>query len=1426
MLMDDIEVKVYRSGIKLPVIFFVPATFICTVYVLLYLLVNSQLFADHLLGRIDDAIPGSVEVTELVFEPWFTDVHAWNVRINGEDGTQIIRAHEVHARLDPLVLLNRRILFTQASVRDGGFDMRVEGDNNDMNLLTAFGVDQGSDDPETEEPRAIKSIGLHNVSCMDCYYSFWIDLLEFKVPKVDIPQGEVDIVDGVLFIRVPEAEISKAEFEFRHWLYYFPEEAGNWRPTADNIRIRNWAWAGDGFTVERVYTDIGGIEGVAAGQMNFPDKIPGREREMSYRARGEFKIQPWSRSGQYFIDHLFHTDTRSLRIDVEGTFQEIEGKADFDIGVVDAYGVQITDVEGTAFLHDELVIVDEAHGNLHGGGIEVWNLYFDMFSGRFGGDAHVTKINPMGVAADMGFDYPYLEGEATGRVSILGRIQYDEEYGVETSPFVWLNEFLQPTVEVTVADDFVFERTGPLDTLPGRRFRIKPGSKFWSYEERLGLDDTTIYADNARIFVDDFVFDWDRYEVLRDQWGKIAKIRVESSNLGGLVRDYEADGIDGTLVAEANLVGLFNYPDVDFDVRIKQPKLDAGGVKLAGDQLVARGRLADGRVTFREAKFDSPSGDATVRGWIDVLKSPVGILDDAGYMVTDYLYPHTNRASLDIDVDRLDLSELGAVVGEEYELTGRASGKLQLRRSVQNPSAEFEAQVARGSIMGQELARVEIAGKVDDRTYKIERAVIDAAEAGRLSGWANIGFDDSIEGEVTGEGIHLEKLRPVIASGTDVRGEVDFYLHADGRLDKPIVGGDARVSDLALGERELGDLALVANTIDDTTHLAGALLPWVTVDLEVPLDGESSYYARFGIDHLDLVDAVPELRRVQAVRRAEATGTVEVFLDPDFERYQVLANLSEIDVQALNRQFRNEGPIIAGLNNGELVQIQQATIGTEDRFVSMQGAVSLDQALIDVALVGDLDLSLLTGFRLSFPEYFPESFLESRGSLKIDASVKGTPGAIVAGGFMEFSPSEFIIRDLSEPLQILSGRVDFGREGVRIPDAEPVRGRALGGVFALSGVLGLDGMSPQNVRAKIQTQNMSYRLPEVANLTFDTDLRFEAASFDRPDTWKLSGAVDVLDGLYYENISIFQQQLTNRLIGAFSRRTERYEAGLIDQFPALEEMGFDVAVRARDGFKIENEIDRLALNLEFRIDVRVQNTLPDPRVTGDIDVIDGRVTFQGETFEVRTGSLSFYGDPDNPYVDISADADIFNTCRDTDVTAEVSQTMSLSGVVDTGQQKSYHVILNVRGPLDTLDIQFESNPYADERDILSLLLTGCTVDQLTASSASSPTLEVALGPVLGWIEGQVQDAVEVEEFTITPSVDRLKATVGDSISRRLSWKLQLDTGLTEVATGQRFQLEYRLSDNWSAQASESSTESSQFDSFLVDFKLKYRILLD
>ena len=708
----------------------------------------------------------------------------------------------------------------------------------------------------------------------------------------------------------------------------------------------------------------------------------------------------------------------------------------------------------------------------------------------------------------------------------------------------------------------------------------------------------------------------------------------------------------------------------------------------------------------------------------------------------------------------------------------------------------------------------------------LERAVIDAGVAGRIEGTGSYDLrNDVAEFDLTGAKLDLERIVALEEQVPySIEGVGNFHLEGSGSPRKPQVGGYVGFERLKVDEREIGNLTLVANTLDDTVHFVGALLPWITVDLELPLDQESPFYVRLGLDHIRVSDAVAELRDNEIIEEIEATGMVEFYLEKDFSRYQVLADLNDIKLTTLGRTFQNQGPVIVGLNDGELVQLQQATIGADGKFVSVQGGLFLDQALLDLTITGDLDLALVNSFRVTFPQYFPEWIVETKGLLTLDTNLRGTPGNLEVLGFVKFSPTQLQLRDLGDPIEIRSGTLRFQEDGLAIDARDPVRGRALQGSYRVLGRAGFDGFSPRDLALRVQADAMSYRLPEVANLTFGADLRVDAPDLDRPETWKVSGDVDVLDGLYYENISIFQEQFTNRLLGAFSRSTDRYQAGLVERFPMLEEMQFDVKLRARDGFRIQSEIDRLALDLELRVDVAVRNTLVSPNVTGDVDVVDGRVTFQGERFEVRNGQVSFLGSPDNPTFDIIADAEVANRCREPDLGDETRTPLTLTGTVGDQEQRVYSVTLNVRGRLDKLDVQFESNPYADQRDILSLILTGCTVDQLTASSASSPTLEVALAPVLGWIEGTVEDVVAVEEFTITPSVDRLRTSIGDRLSRRVSWRLQVDTGLAEATGGQRAQLNYKLTDAWSAEVSESSR--TEDDTFVLDFKLRYRYFID
>jgi len=459
-----------------------------------------------------------------------------------------------------------------------------------------------------------------------------------------------------------------------------------------------------------------------------------------------------------------------------------------------------------------------------------------------------------------------------------------------------------------------------------------------------------------------------------------------------------------------------------------------------------------------------------------------------------------------------------------------------------------------------------------------------------------------------------------------------------------------------------------------------------------------------------------------------------------------------------------------------------------------------------------------------FPGTLPESVIDSSGFVDVSMKIGGPPSRPIPQGSLTFRDATFELRDFAAPLRIDGGHVAFDRDAVRVPAEKPISGAFLGGVFEVSGQMDISDYRPQRAEIDIWTHNLVYRVPETANVNFDTRLKIRAEDLARPESWMVSGDVEILNARYYRDISLFEEQVAGRVIGTIAQRTERYEASALEQLPWLSEVGFDVNIRARDGFVVDNKIDRFGIDLEFRFDLRLQRTLQDPRLAGEVDVVDGTVDFQGETFEVRTGTLEYTGDPRNPRVEITAGSDIRNQCVEQNEFDDVGPSFRFAGNFDESRGEVYHVLLRVEGRLETLDVQFESNPYADQRDILSLMLTGCTVDELSASGATQPGLEIALGPLLGRLEKEVQDVIELSEFTIMPGVERTQVRIADRVTRRLQWRFQLDTGVSERSGGQRYQLEYQLSDRWSAEFSERST--GERENFLLDAKLKYRVPID
>lgn len=1424
MLMQDIEVKVYRSHVKIPVIFFVPAAFLVTVYALLYMYLNSNLFVDTLERNLNERLPGDVAVSELAFDPTLTRLHVFDARLNGGDGREIIVARKVDASLNPLSLLIRRIELYDIDVQSGGVNMTIpEAADSEIDLMVALGL-TGPDEPEDDEPALIEGVLLRGIQCTGCFYTLDLGFMKLDVPEINLEDGTIDTTH-VLSMSVPQLHVNDLFIRFEPRLFGYEPDRGVWELHVEDVDIENWQWANEGFGVEQIDLLVDGIQVSATGDMRFPDAENPEDEDpgggMLYWGQGTVHIPYWSRIGHYFIDDHVHAQL-TANIAVEGSLDEIVGGFEFEAPVVEASGLRMTGVSGKGSLVDDMVFVDEGSGSAHGGTFELKNVFYSMFEGIYGGRAILRGVDPYGVLGDFGFDYPYLGGSASAAVSVLGWVPYDPEFSPGDDPIKErVAEATEPVVWLTLENDLVLSRSSR-EVLPGSTVRIRSGAEAWADLDSVGLPSAEVGFDSARLRVDDFTLNY-----LDNRLTEEARLRLSSEELGRLMQDYGAPKIDGRLTAEMTAEGLLNYPDVGYEIRVSQGSFANEDIEATGIAAKFGGRLADGRLAIETGNLESSRGRVQIDGWMDVLRNPRGVLDaETGAQTTDYLSVRRHNADLGIEVDQVDVALFKPYLPGFLGARGRAFASANLRRSLENPVLDVEGRIEQGELLGQPLRALEVRGGLTGTEANLERFFIDAGVAGNVGGSGLYSFSDrafavSIEGNELDleKVVYLRERLPFI-----VEGKGSFALNGTGTPASPDLAGHLVFRDLKAANRDIGDLSVVANTLGDTVYFEGALLPWIALHFEAPLDDSSPFYAKLGLDHLDLASAVDELRESPFVKEAEATGTVELFLERDFSRYQVLANFDEVKVASLDRVFVNDGPVIVGYNNEELLQIQQARIGSGDRFVSVQGGMFLDESLIDLQVRGDLDLALLNSFRATIPEYFPDSVIEATGVLALDANLKGTPGNLLTSGYVRFQPTEILLRDVSDPLYITAGTVEFDRDSIRIDPSDPVRGRALQGRFEMNGTMGFEQLQPQDLRLRIQSANMSYRLPQVANLTFGTDIELIAPDLDRYDTWQVTGAVDVVDGLYYENISIFQEQLTNRILGAFNRTTETYEASVLERFPMLEEVEFDVALRARDGFRVESEIDRLELDLELRVDVRLQKTLLAPQLDGEVDVLDGRVTFQGERFDVRNGTVRFTGSPNNPVVDIVADSDVNNRCREPDIGDETRRSLSLKGDFADEEERIFHVILTVQGRLDNMAVQFESNPYADQRDILSLILTGCTVDQLTASSASSPTLEVALAPVLGWIEGTVQDVVEVEEFTITPSVDRLRTSIGDRLSRRLRWRLQVDTGLTEPTGGQLAQLEYKISDAWAAELSESSR--SEDDSFVIDFKLKYRIFLD
>jgi translocation and assembly module TamB len=116
----------------------------------------------------------------------------------------------------------------------------------------------------------------------------------------------------------------------------------------------------------------------------------------------------------------------------------------------------------------------------------------------------------------------------------------------------------------------------------------------------------------------------------------------------------------------------------------------------------------------------------------------------------------------------------------------------------------------------------------------------------------------------------------------------------------------------------------------------------------------------------------------------------------------------------------------------------------------------------------------------------------------------------------------------------------------------------------------------------------------------------------------------------------------------------------------------------------------MGLDSEWRADLRVEGTTATPQIAGNVDLVRGELSLAGRRFRLTQGHVAFTGErPPNPTIDLAATSDIDQVT----------------------------VGLNVSGRSNNPQIAFTSSPGLPQDEIVSRILFGSSVTQISALQA-------------------------------------------------------------------------------------------------------------
>jgi outer membrane protein assembly complex protein YaeT len=385
---------------------------------------------------------------------------------------------------------------------------------------------------------------------------------------------------------------------------------------------------------------------------------------------------------------------------------------------------------------------------------------------------------------------------------------------------------------------------------------------------------------------------------------------------------------------------------------------------------------------------------------------------------------------------------------------------------------------------------------------------------------------------------------------------------------------------------------------------------------------------------------------------------------------------------------------------------------------------------IDVDVDGNLNIAAIS---------IVTDRVRAEGDSTIDIAADGTVADPVLSGHVAVRDGVFVSEEPQIAAEGLNLRLELDRNRINIAE---LRADVNGGTLTGTGGFAIARGGLSDVNVELATRDFAYDAPLDLRSLSDADVRLRSQDQDLV----VSGQVTIQEAGLTGDI--------NFDTGLLATITARRQLDLTpERNPLLERLLLNVNVDTATPILVDNNLAKA----EVTTDLRVVGTPYETGLLGRLEVLEGGlVTLNERTYEVERGQMTFIEERRIfPSFDL-----VMNTDAD-----------------------NYDVRLSVSGEPGNTETTLTSNPPLPEPDIMAILITGRTLEQMRGEE-----YEVAREQVLSYLTGRVGstigrsvaratglDTVRIEPQLIANDADPgARLTVAEDVSDLLTLTYSVD----------------------------------------------------